>query len=808
MKNPPQIKFPQRSLIGVAAKFAASLLTIGAAQAQLNDGLLTYWDFEDNFNDTASTFSTDSAVADNGVGGSNVFFEDTGPLGTFGDFIKQGVGTENLVTVPDSVDLDASGEDLTVSLWFQVAAFDQNWQALIVHGEGGDWRMARRNRAQGVAFAGGAGSGDVPGQVINVNDGEWHHAVGISENGVSTRMWIDGVLVGTGGAPTIAANGSPELFIGGNPDANLTPADATQFRSWNGGIDDIALWNRPLTDAEIQQIFDAGAAGIPLSSLLDAPDTDGDGLPDAFEIINGLDPEDDGSTDPNNGAAGDPDGDGSTNLQEFNNSTDPQDEDTDDDFSNDGQEAINGTIPTNPDTDGDSLLDGHETNTAVFVSTTDTGTDPLVSDLDLDTDGDGLFNVFEINNALDPFDDGTTDPNNGGAGDPDADDSSNLDEQANGTDPQNPDTDGDDLSDGDEAANGSDPLVTDTDNDGLDDNEEVILGEDGFMTLPTNPDSDDDGFTDGEEFAAGTNPNDSNSTPVVNDTLPLFDDFEDGTIDLATFSILEGTISQNGTGTVLGGTIEEVDGCVQFGSRGYLHTRAEFDPEVTGGLGITGEFSAQTGNDIFSILTRANPVPVARFGEATSGVQFQLSVFRNEILIGARNGDHTVTSAGSVPFTMDAGTFYNFQVIDDGAGALSLTVFERDNPSNNATVTAELTADTSDFNSVLFYNRENGSMSSIHELTIETDPTPITLPTAGGDEIVVVDCSFNAATDEFSITWESLATATYAINASDDLAAFDIPVQTGIQGVAGTTTLTFPTPDATADTLFFQISEE
>ncbi|MGC6457853.1 MAG: lamin tail domain-containing protein [Akkermansiaceae bacterium] len=54
-----------------------------------------------------------------------------------------------------------------------------------------------------------------------------------------------------------------------------------------------------------------------LTLRYDGNDNDGDGLPNSWEIYHGLDPNDDGSVDPDQGASGDPDGDGKTNLEEY-----------------------------------------------------------------------------------------------------------------------------------------------------------------------------------------------------------------------------------------------------------------------------------------------------------------------------------------------------------------------------------------------------------------------------------------------------------------------------------------------------------
>lgn len=110
-------------------------------------------------------------------------------------------------------------------------------------------------------------------------------------------------------------------------------------------------------------------------TIEDSPDEDGDGMPDSWESIYGLDTERDDS-------AEDRDIDGLTNLEEY----------------------LNGTIPTNNDSDGDGMPDGWEV---------EYGLNPLINDANDDNDNDGYTNLEEYVRGTSPLDpeknvDGTT----------------------------------------------------------------------------------------------------------------------------------------------------------------------------------------------------------------------------------------------------------------------------------------------------------------------------------------------------------------------------------------------------------------
>ncbi len=210
---------------------------------------------------------------------------------------------------------------------------------------------------------------------IDVVNNNWHHFVVVIDRVAATpacKMYLDNALYQT--KNIIAGAGNGQWAMGTNNSVLLFGDHLDRYTK--GWMDDIGIWDEPLTLAQINAIYTNGIAGL--------GDIDNDGLADTWEV------QYFGNTSATPSA--DPDNDGLTNLQEQSNGTNPTLADTDGDGLSDGAEV--NTYLTNPklaDTDGDGLSDGAEVNTYL--------THPKLAD----TDGDGFTDGEEITAGTNPL---------------------------------------------------------------------------------------------------------------------------------------------------------------------------------------------------------------------------------------------------------------------------------------------------------------------------------------------------------------------------------------------------------------------
>ncbi|MCW1925477.1 hypothetical protein OKA05_23165 [Luteolibacter arcticus] len=434
-------------------------------------------------------------------GNSYTFQGDSLSINTGGSMLYKGAGTAGILTVPNLIlnggklDHASSFADVfTVAggLQFAAASIIEARQGPIVissvmTGSAGlTLPVTNNNNAYSVTFRGAStytGSITVAGNLVLDTTGSFTFAIGAT--GVNNTISGTGSTVFNGAFNIDLTNAGDTI---GNQWTLVNVATLVETFGTNFSIAGFTENNGFWTSADGKYQFNE-ATGV-LSRI--TADTDGDGLPDTWEMdyFEHLD----------EGALDDPDGDYATNLLEFQRTTNPElatsYPDTDGDGLNDGWELhfFNNSLAqlANGDPDGD-----HNTNAAEQTA----GSDPNNAFAYPDTDNDGLNDGWEVF-YFDTLPAGVPDA------DPDGDLFDNEEEMWSGTNPE------DQLS--------SPDIDNDMAGDGLPDGWEVKYFRVGNETLAEATarqsaigDPDADGVNNKLEYLVGTDPSNAASAETT-----------------------------------------------------------------------------------------------------------------------------------------------------------------------------------------------------------------------------------------------------------------------------------------------------
>jgi hypothetical protein len=236
--------------------FLVLMLALPASAQQVPDdlNLIGHWTLDDGSGTVAKE------VTGKGLDGT-----------VFGDAVWDKAGVNGGCLLFDGVDdyifIDGRWKlgQYTMSVWFRcdspgqrdiLSAYERGVQHGILVELGTDGRIRFLHR-----FPLGTGGGTNVYSTGNAADGQWHH-VAVTKSAVEIALYLDGVRVGSAADSSVFNPTDYFSLCVGQLDNERGYTGATA-RLWLGAIDDICIYNRPLTPAELKPLGFRGKAHTP-----------------------------------------------------------------------------------------------------------------------------------------------------------------------------------------------------------------------------------------------------------------------------------------------------------------------------------------------------------------------------------------------------------------------------------------------------------------------------------------------------------------------------------------------------------------
>ncbi|MBM4033770.1 MAG: PEP-CTERM sorting domain-containing protein, partial [Planctomycetes bacterium] len=220
-------------------------------------GLMSYWPL----NEAAGTTAADASLrghTGNVVGTAN--WQPAG--GRFGGAMLFNGATD--IQVPYSADFDRA--TWTVNAWVNIAQ-DQGDGGILGTRFGGEFTFDYKVRASDIHGDVGTGGAwintavDIPAPLGDISWNAWHMVTYVIDDAAKQfRLYLDGALTNTYGY-----SGTPRLMM---PSQGMRLGNSAGAEYLNNGrLDDVAIWDRALTLAEIQNLW-VGQGAVPVGGTL------------------------------------------------------------------------------------------------------------------------------------------------------------------------------------------------------------------------------------------------------------------------------------------------------------------------------------------------------------------------------------------------------------------------------------------------------------------------------------------------------------------------------------------------------------
>ena len=232
---------PSKGGVAIAIAFILGMGIQQNAHADLKDGLVAHWSFDDcratdnSGNGHDGTLNGNPQCVD-GVKGKAFSFD----------------GSKDYVDLTGKPIAQQGNNPRSIFVWCKTTD-QKGYQRVVVTGTTGF------NQAFNILLWGNGQPGIMGYAPVNdfyantgtVADGKWHF-IGATYDGNISSIWIDGVLKGSK-QMTYNTTGN-DNFIGRSND-DQTTIETTYF---NGNIDDPRIYNRALTEAEVLELYNGG----------------------------------------------------------------------------------------------------------------------------------------------------------------------------------------------------------------------------------------------------------------------------------------------------------------------------------------------------------------------------------------------------------------------------------------------------------------------------------------------------------------------------------------------------------------------